>query len=48
MSHFGDVPQANLLSWYGKTKANTTKAGPQQSKNVLQQKIKTDKKASIR
>jgi len=25
-SHFGDVPHANLLIWYGKTKPNTTKA----------------------
>jgi len=25
MGHFGDVPQANLLAWYGKTKFNTTK-----------------------
>jgi len=24
--HFGNVPQANLLAWYGKTKPNTTKA----------------------
>jgi len=24
--HFGDVPRANLLPWYGKTKPNTTKA----------------------
>jgi len=23
--HFGDVPQANLLAWYGTTKPNTTK-----------------------
>ena len=23
--HFGDVPQANLLAWHGKTKPNTTK-----------------------
>jgi len=26
IGHFGDVPQANLLAWYGKTKPNTTKA----------------------
>ena len=25
IGHFGDVPQANLLAWYGKTKPNTTK-----------------------
>jgi len=26
IGHFRDVPQANLLAWYGKTKPNTTKA----------------------
>jgi len=26
IGHLGDVPQANLLAWYGKTKTNTTKA----------------------
>jgi len=26
IGHFGDVLQANLLAWYGKTKTNTTKA----------------------
>ena len=41
--HFGDVPQANLLAWYGKTKPNTTKACIHQSKNVLQQKNKHKK-----
>jgi len=25
IGHFGDVPQANLLTWYGETKPNTTK-----------------------
>jgi len=25
IGQFGDVPQANLLAWYGKTKSNTTK-----------------------
>jgi len=25
IGHFGDVPQANLLAWYGKTKNNTEK-----------------------
>ena len=25
IGHFQDVPQANLLDWYGKTKANTTR-----------------------
>jgi len=24
ISHFTDVPQANLLAWYGNTKPNTT------------------------
>jgi len=23
IGHFGDVPQLNLLAWYGETKANT-------------------------
>jgi len=32
--HFGDVPQANLLAWYGKTKPNTTKACIHQSKEM--------------
>jgi len=31
--HFGDVPQANLLARYGKTKNNTTKAHIHQSRN---------------
>ena len=26
IDHFRDVPQANLLAWYGKTKLNATKA----------------------
>jgi len=30
--HFGDIPQANLLACYGKTKPNTTKAHIHQSK----------------
>jgi len=34
MGHFGDVPQANLLAWYGKTKPNTTKAHIHQSKEM--------------
>ena len=32
MGHLGDVPQANLLAWYRKTKPNTTKANIHQSK----------------
>jgi len=31
---FGDVPQANLLVWYGKTKPNTRKAHIHQSKEM--------------
>jgi len=31
---FRDVPQANLLVWYGKTKTNTTKADIHQSKEM--------------
>jgi len=34
ISHFGDVPEANLLAWYGKTKPNTTKAHIHQSKQM--------------
>jgi len=34
MGHFGDVPQANLLAWHGKTKHNTTKAHIHQSKEM--------------
>jgi len=32
--HFRDVPQANLLAWYGKTKPNRTKAHIHQSKQI--------------
>ena len=35
IGHFGDVPQANVLAWYGKTKPNITKARIQQSKQML-------------
>ena len=34
IGHFRDVPQANLLAWYGKTKPNTTKAHIQRSKEM--------------
>ena len=34
IDHFGDVPQANLWAWYGKTKPNTTKAHIHQSKQM--------------
>jgi len=34
IGHFGDVPQANLLAWHGKTKPNTTKAHNPQSKQM--------------
>jgi len=34
IGHFRDVPQANLLAWYGKTKPNTTKAHLYQSKEM--------------
>jgi len=36
--HFGYVPQANLLGWYGKTKHNTTKAHIHQSKEMYNTK----------
>jgi len=32
IGHFGDVPQANLLAWYGNTKPETTRAHIHQSK----------------
>jgi len=31
---FGEVLEANLYAWYGKTKANTTKACIHQSKQM--------------
>ena len=34
IGHFGDVPQANLLAWYWKTRPNTTKAHIHQSKEM--------------
>jgi len=34
IGHFGDVPQANLLAWYGKTKPNTTEAHIHPSKEM--------------
>jgi len=34
IGHSGDVPQDNLLAWYGKTKPNTTKAHIQQSNEM--------------
>jgi len=39
IGHFGNVLQANLLAWYGKTKPNTTKACIKIKRNVLQHKI---------
>jgi len=41
--HFGDVPQANLLPWYGKTKPNTAKERIHQSKQSTTNKINTQK-----
>ena len=43
IGHFGDVPDANLLAWYGKTKPNTTKAHIHQSKEMYYDKINTKK-----
>jgi len=34
IGHFGDVPQANPLAWYGKTKRNTTKARIHQTREM--------------
>ena len=41
--HFGDVPQANLLAWCGKTKPNITKARIHQSEETTQNKHKKTK-----
>jgi len=43
IGHYGNVPQANLSTWYGKTKPNTTKAHSPIKRNVLQHKINTKK-----
>jgi len=43
IGHFGDVPQANLLAWYGKTKPNTTKAHIHQSKKCTRTQNKHKK-----
>jgi len=34
IGYFRDVPQDNLLAWYGKNKPNTTKAYIHQSKET--------------
>jgi len=40
VGHFGHVPQANLLAWYGKAKSNKTKAHISLIKrNVVQHKV---------
>jgi len=42
IGHFGDIPQANLLPWYGKTKPKHNKSMHSPIKtNVLQHKINT-------
>jgi len=38
MGHFWDVPQDNLLAWYGETKPNTIKAHIHQSKQMYYNK----------
>jgi len=43
IGHFRDVPQANLLTWYGKTKPNTTKAHIHQSKEMYDTKLTQEK-----
>jgi len=40
IDHFEGSQQANLLSWYGKTKPNTTKAHTDQSKEMYYNKNK--------
>ena len=39
IGHFGDVPQANLLAWYGKTKPNTKKHTFSNQKKCTTQKL---------
>jgi len=46
MVHFRDVPQANLLAWYGKTEPNTTNAHVHQSKQMYN-KINTKLKPGL-
>jgi len=43
IGHFGDVPQANLLAWYVKTKPTTTKAHIYQSKEMYYNTEETQK-----
>jgi len=45
MGHFGDVPQADLLAWYGKTKPNTIKAHINQKKCTTRYNTYTKSKA---
>jgi len=45
IGHLGDIPQANLLAWYGKTKPNATKAHIHQSKDMYYNTINTKAKA---
>jgi len=47
IGHFGDVPQGNLLAWYGKTKPNNKGIHSPIKTNVLQHKINT-KKTKVR
>jgi len=41
IGHFRDVPQANLLAWYGKTKPNTARAHIYESKAMYYNTKKT-------
>jgi len=45
IGHFGAIPQANLLAWYGKTKTNNESTHLPIERNVLQHKINTKTKA---
>ena len=49
IGHYGNVPQANLSAWYGKTKPNTTKASIHQPKEMyyIQHKINTNKRSAV-
>jgi len=48
IGHFGGVPQANLLAWYGTTKPNTTNKQIHQSKEIYNNTNYTQKKTKAR
>jgi len=48
IAHFRDIPQANLLAWYGKTKPKTTKACIHHQKKWTTTQSKHTKKTKAR